>query len=147
MHVGPWKSLCRVSEVTFTSDGPDVNAIQRHACMLTNHFWQGACRMSGSVKRPPPLFFSFADFKESRKTKTNYQPLLLPHRPTQCCEVFIYMGNTFPSIHQKKDEKAFGNMKDDYGNNSINERVRSMAKLFCDLLVIWGYSNSHKEAG
>ena len=53
MHMGPWKSLCRVSEVTFTSDGPDVNAIQRHACMLTNHFWQGACRMSGSVNRPP----------------------------------------------------------------------------------------------
>lgn len=21
-----------------------------------------------------------------------------------------------------------------------------MAKLFCDLLVIWGYSNSHQEA-
>lgn len=100
-----------------------------------------------AVSRGPPPLFSFADFKESRKTKTNYQPLLLPHRPTQCCEVFIYMGNTFPSIHQKKDEKAFGNMKDDYGNNSINERVRSMAKLFCDLLVIWGYSNSHKEAG
>lgn len=46
--------------------GPDVNAIQRHACMLTNHFWQGACRMSGGVNRP-----FFADFKDSNRTKTN----------------------------------------------------------------------------
>lgn len=117
---------------------PDVNAIQRHACMVTNHFWQGACRMSGGVNRPP-LFFSW--FQRAEKQKQIASPFLPPTSPPNAVKYLHWKH--FPEHSPKKDEKAFGNMKDDYGNNSINERVCSMAKLFCDLLVIWGYSNSH----
>lgn len=81
MHAGPWKSLCRGLGRHSHRTGPDVNAVKRHACMLTNRFWQEACRMSGSVTRPPRLLFYPADFKDSSKIKTNRQPLLTPTSP------------------------------------------------------------------
>lgn len=99
MHMGPWKSLCRVSEVTFTSDGPDVNAIQRHACMLTNHFWQGACRMSGSVNRPPfyPLLLIS---KRAEKQKQFASPFYSPTSPPGAIK-YLH-GKHFPEHSLKK---------------------------------------------
>lgn len=126
MHVGPWKSLCRVSGATFTSDRARCECNSKACMHVGYHFWQGACTMSGSVNRP-----SFADSKDSNKIKTNRQPHLVPHLPTRCRKVFTL--ETLSGAFTEKGWKAFGNMKV-YGNNSINESVCSMAKLFCDLL-------------
>lgn len=85
--------------------------------------------MSGGVNRP-----CFADFKESGKQTLPASSC--PHRPTQCRKVSTL--ETLSGAFTKKDGKAFGNMEHDYGNSSIHERIWSMAKLFCDLVLIGG---------
>lgn len=77
----------------------------------------------------------FCWFQREQKNK-HRQPLLVPHLPTQCRKVFTL--ETLSGAFTKKDGKAFGNMKYDYGNSCIHERVCSMAKLFCDLFLIEG---------
>lgn len=94
--------------------------------MLTNHFWQGACRMIGGHR--PLLLISKTAIKQKHR-----QPRLVPHLPTQCHKVFTW--ETLSGAFTKKRWKAFENMNDDYGNNSINESVCSIAKLFCNLLL------------
>lgn len=95
----------------------------------------------------PPPFFLLLISKSAEKQKQITSPFYCPTSPPSAVKYLFTWETLSRASTKKKDEKALGNMKDDYGNNSINERVRSMAKLFCDLLVIWGYSNSHKEAG
>lgn len=87
--------------------------------------------MSGSVNRPCLLIS-----KRAVKQKQTASPFLFPTSPLSAVKYLHWKH--FPEHSPENDGKAFGNMKDDYGNNSINERVCSMAKLFCDLLVIRG---------
>lgn len=74
--------------------------------------------MSGGVNSPP-LFFP--DFKESRETKANWLPVLSPS-PQPDAVKYLHWKHFPEHSPKKKDGKAFGNMKDDYGNNSINEK-------------------------
>lgn len=62
------------------------------------------------------------------------QPRLGPHLPTQCHKVFTW--ETLSGAFTEKRWKAFDNMSDDYGNDSINESVCSIAKLFCHLSLL-----------
>lgn len=71
--------------------------------------------------------------KTAIKQKQIASLVSFPHLPTQCRKVFTL--ETLSGAFTEKRWKAFENMKDDYGNNSINESVCSIAKLFCDLLL------------
>jgi hypothetical protein len=74
--------------------------------------------------------------KRAEKQKQSASLFLFPTSPPNAIKYLHWKH--FLEHSPKKDGKAFGNMKDDYGNNSINEGVCLMAKLFCDLLVIGG---------
>lgn len=97
--------------------------------------------MSGGVNRP-----FFADFKDSNKTKTSRQPLLVPHLPTRRRKVFTL--ETLSGAVTEKRWKAFGNMKDDYGKNSITKvfvQWPSSSVIYCylgDILTATRRQNS-----